>query len=205
MGSVLNASRQASLNITVSGFWAISAIQLLFMMRTFPRDQDAMEEELVRYARASASNADHRTGIHGTRGALLPISPSSREDNETSGLLSRIDDSHIHDDGESIVSIEDYMTSFDGTAARRSLQFVRMGIKELQEEITSMAHPCHGCEGSPSDDESEILGTSDHIYLDDHGETKMDDSAVEDDTDLTESEIHHRRELWLRQQEDQNR
>mmetsp|Transcript_42297 Transcript_42297/g.101845 ORF Transcript_42297/g.101845 Transcript_42297/m.101845 type:complete len:1086 (-) Transcript_42297:44-3301(-) len=206
MGSFLNTTRQTSLNVAVGGFWTISAIQLLFMMRTFPRDQDAMEEELARYARASESNSDHRNHPGGMGTSLSPIRSPTRQDSETTGLLNRIDDSVIHDDGESIVSIEDYMTSFDGTAARRSLEFVRMGIKELQEEITSMAHPCNGCEGVTSDDDSDMIVTSERIYLDDHRETNMEDGVdEEDDTDLTEEEICHRRELWLRQQEDQNR
>jgi predicted MFS family arabinose efflux permease len=50
MGSFFHWSRQVSFNVTLTGFWTISAIQFLFLAKTFPGDQDAMEAELARYA-----------------------------------------------------------------------------------------------------------------------------------------------------------
>ena len=53
------------------------------------------------------------------------------------------------DGSESLVSIEEYMTSFDGKAARSSLQFVRQGMKEIKEELSCFA-ACHGRAESPT-------------------------------------------------------
>ena len=38
-------------------FWTISAFQLLLLMKTLPRDQDAMEAELASYAAQAISHA----------------------------------------------------------------------------------------------------------------------------------------------------
>lgn len=37
-------------------FWIISAMQLLFLARTLPKDQDNMEAELAQYAQAAMNN-----------------------------------------------------------------------------------------------------------------------------------------------------
>jgi len=59
---------------------------------------------------------------------------------------------------DSLVSIEDRMTSFDGTAVKQSFMYVREGIKEIKMEMTgSSLLPCHCVElesSSGSDDGS---------------------------------------------------
>jgi len=57
LGSIFAASRQSSFSITLSVFWTIAAIQLLFLAKTLPRDQDRMEEGLVLYAAAAQVDA----------------------------------------------------------------------------------------------------------------------------------------------------
>ncbi|KAL7562287.1 hypothetical protein ACA910_014506 [Epithemia clementina (nom. ined.)] len=45
-----NISRQDALNWTLTVFWTISALQLILLSETLPKDQDAMEAELAKYA-----------------------------------------------------------------------------------------------------------------------------------------------------------
>lgn len=93
---------------------------------------------------------------------------------------------HLHDDAQSIVSIEDYMTSFDGTAARRSLRFVQQGFKEIQEEMAclTVSHACGPCSGI---DDTEL-------DVDDHNNTL--------DEILPQEELRKRRNLWKQKQQD---
>lgn len=78
--------------------WLVSGLQLLWLMKTLPHDQDAMEAELARYVR------------------------------------NQLDDDVIDNTEEdhSIVSLEDRITSFDGTAARETAVFLRQSIAELR-------------------------------------------------------------------------
>jgi len=207
MGSVFQASRQLSINVTLAGFWTISAIQLVFLSKTLPRDQDAMEEELARYA-ASAQGQDVK-GRENRNGKLShtmtnggssssALGTTSPVHAETTRLLapSTPGDRSVsaQTDAESILSIEDYMTSFDGTAARRSLEFVRMGIRELNDEFTHRQQHCHGC-GTGSIDEDDHIGTIEEV-------NEADVSILSDD--LSEDEIQRRRDLWIRHQQELN-
>lgn len=189
MGTIFQVSRQFSFNVTLAGFWTISAIQLLFLAKTLPIDQDAMEASLVQYAATAQGNRPQNGHIQApgstnptnaeTTRLLLPSPPRSR---------SRV----MEEDGESIMSIEDYMTSFDGTAARRSLQFVRMGIRELNEEITHRQNACLGCEVSSEDDNNaqNALGV---------GKVDGFNSSILEE-DISEEELERRRDIWLQQQ-----
>lgn len=205
MGSIFHVSRQVSFNTTLAGFWSIAAIQLLFLAKTLPRDQDAMEEELARYAAEaqgkgfSQEEKDYNMDLSPLNGHRNEVGScgADRIDSETSSLLAQTPDCVSRaplTEGESILSIEEYMTSFDGNAARRSLQFVKLGIQELKEEITQVRNACSGCEGAASsDDEGENR-------LEDGSETK--DNSTTDD--ISEAELQHRRDLWLRQQQKQH-
>jgi MFS family permease len=188
MGSILHVSRQVSFNVTLAGFWTISSIQLLFLAKTLPRDQDAMEEELARYAaeaqdKSRGGGERQRNDYHPVSGyqsgvGTLGINNCRNDDEEALSLLIQTPDRSsrsLHDDGESILSIEEYMTSFDGRAARRSLQFVKMGIQELKDEITHIGHSCGGCEAaSCSEDEEEHLTADDDVV--ETGETILTDT-----------------------------
>lgn len=100
----------------------ITSIQLLYLAKTLPLDQDQMENELKKYA----------DSICGQRKSMSV-------------------DSFDEDDLASIVSIEDRMTAFDQHAARDSLNFVREAIMEIggrsQSGIIGMDH-CDASEAS---------------------------------------------------------
>jgi hypothetical protein len=87
------------------------------------------------------------------------------------------------DDGASLVSIEEYMTSFDGQAARKSIQFMSQGIRELKEEISYFGHKCGTTKesSSSSDDEDEDLLQQ----------------------EMPKEEIDKRRDVWKRRQQQQ--
>jgi len=128
MGSIGHLSRQTSFNWTISIFWTICAIQLVFLGKTLPQDQDDMEAELARYAAEAQENKDEE----------LSLSPVRKRD---SLLFQGMD--------EEFSTTEEYMTSvntFDGLAARQSFLFVSQGIRELKEEITYFGTACGPCQ-----------------------------------------------------------
>jgi MFS family permease len=212
MGTVFQVSRQVSFNVTLAGFWTVSAIQLVFLAKTLPMDQDAMEASLAQYAATANGDAsitgqlsEHNNNgtneeeVHPPRtlGSISPINV------ETTSLLwlpstpagqSRT----MPEEGESIMSIEDYRTAFDGTAARRSLQFVRMGIRELNEEIVHRQYACLGCEDRREDDDENSADDVDNDQLYQHHHHNM----LEEE-DIPEEELLRRRNLWLQQQQQQ--
>ena len=91
------------------------------------------------------------------------------------------------------MSIEDYMTAFDGTAARRSLQFVRMGIRELNEEITHRQHACLQWDVNSDGKEEQ-----NNAAIDDDNLDEFHNSILEED--IPEEELLRRHNLWLQQQ-----
>ena len=171
-------SRQSSFNITLSFFWTISAILLLFLVKTLPEDQDAMEEGLVRYAEELAR---HKAGfIHIKNGSDL------LQDQEIDEV--GIKEISTYNDTESIVSIEDYRTSFDGEAAKRSIDFMRQGFKELTDEMVTLGNGCRPC-----DSDMELSDQQD----------REDDAALEEI--LPQEEMQRRQLLWKKQREQQQR
>jgi predicted MFS family arabinose efflux permease len=88
MGSLMQVSRQTSFTVTLTGFWTITAIQLCFLVKTLPEDQDDMEAELARYAAAlkrtminNNNNDDQEnSGIETTL-----LSRDNHNDNDTNG------------------------------------------------------------------------------------------------------------------------
>jgi predicted MFS family arabinose efflux permease len=173
MGSSFNWSRQVSFNVTLTGFWTVTAIQLLFLAKTFPKDQDTMEAELARYA---AEGAQQRRLLLEKNGG------TDNNNNEEPGIETILmspgsaHNSLLEDEGESLVSIEEYMTSFDGLAARRSIQFMRQGIREIKDEMSCLGHACR----STNEDSDEDGSGSDEI--------------------MSQDEIQKRRVLWRQQQ-----
>eukprot|EP00535_Pseudo-nitzschia_heimii_P007271 CAMPEP_0197178478 /NCGR_PEP_ID=MMETSP1423-20130617/3742_1 /TAXON_ID=476441 /ORGANISM="Pseudo-nitzschia heimii, Strain UNC1101" /LENGTH=891 /DNA_ID=CAMNT_0042628227 /DNA_START=237 /DNA_END=2912 /DNA_ORIENTATION=- len=137
LASIFHYSRQTSFNVTLSLFWTISGIQLLFLAKTLPRDQDAMEAELLRYAVSTLDDDDDKrsgeigdggappTPVRDTAGPVVdaPLTPSTAD----RGIL----------DYRSIISSPpaQYMT-IDGTSVKESLEFVKRGIHEFGVEIT---------------------------------------------------------------------
>jgi hypothetical protein len=127
------------------GFWTISALQLLLLARTLPKDQDSMEAELACYAEQAMLNH------------------SEAPDNES----------------DSLVSIDDRRTSFDGVAVRETLLYVREGFKEIRAGVVGSKYmPFPYC--SEADDEGS--------------------SEDEDPLENSQEEVYRRRDVWLRRQ-----
>lgn len=99
--------------------WAISGVQLLLLMKTLPKDEDAMEAELARYAKEQINLCRRR------------------------------------EEDDSLISIEERMTSFDGTAAKETLKYVRQGIREIRPPFDACA-----TEEETSSPEDGVLPTS---------------------------------------------
>jgi hypothetical protein len=78
------------------------------------------------------------------------------------------------DEDDSVVTLEERMTSFDGVAAQESLVFMREGFKELR-QVGGTLKP-FDCGG------------------------RTEDSSSEDDEASDASGLVKRREIWLRQQ-----
>jgi MFS family permease len=186
MGSIFGMSRQSSFNITLSFFWTISAILLLFLVKTLPEDQDAMEEGLVRYAEELARNKAGFDHIQDRSDLLVD------HDRDTSNPLLEdemcIKERSMYNDTESIVSIEDYRTSFDGEAAKRSIDFMRQGFKELTDEMVTLGNGCRPCDSATGQSEQQ---------------DREDDAALEEI--LPQEEMQRRQILWKKQREQQQR
>ena len=163
MGSIFALDRKTAFQISLTGFWTITAVQLVFLAKCWPKDIDEMEAELANYAAQLSETKDddeeQHSGIETT--LLSPWGPRG---------------SHVImvDDG-SIVSIDEVMTSFDGVAAARSIQFVRKGINEMKDELSKIRYACGSLEEFSSESEEE------------------EDNIVEE---LSKEEIEKRRQAW---------
>ena len=105
MGAIWGVSRRFSFNVTLIVFWTISAVMLGFLAQTLPRDQDAMETELARYAET----------------ALEKDEPSVTSE-----------DSWSMAGDVSLMSIEERAHYFDAHAAEQSLMFLGEAFKEVE-------------------------------------------------------------------------
>lgn len=188
LGSSFSLSRQSSFNITLLAFWAISAVQLACLAKTLPQDQDNMEAELARYAASAlATNTSNRDSCQGTPVVEFALEP---ERPESCNSL----------DEMSIVSIEDRITSFEGTAAREAITFFQKGMKELNFPSGSFCtvphHRSNMVDGSDSSDEE---------YYDD--EEQFNDAMniltlrEEGDDTMSPIDLLKRRDLWRQQQQ----
>ena len=208
LGSIFHFSRQMSFNITLSVFWTISAIQLLFLAKTLPNDQDAMEEKLVQYAAAAQGDDSNNTNMVDEEEQVTMSPVKARE---TTNLIAprtpenrRI--STLDDDEDHIMNSPGF-TLGDAKAARRTLQFVKLGIQELKEEITHKNHYCRGCETiSPSDSQDEINNSVSNSSSNNvnNGEFMGTDNIIPEDLLISEEEIQRRRDVWVQQQQEQN-
>lgn len=214
LGSIFHASRQASFNITLSFFWTISAIQLAFLAKTLPRDQDAMEEELLRYAAAAhggvdsdscdeedpaGSGGDHpkspvRTTVTAREtDALQPKTPDRLD-----SAREVLDDKLLY---ESIISSPpgQYM-AIDGKSARESLEFVMHGIQEFGDEINLRNAHCRGCETiSPCESQDDVRPSGERNEIAANGGEVL----FSQEDEISQQEMERRREMWMRRQQQQ--
>lgn len=202
MGSFFDMSRQSSFNATLTIFWTITAIQLVFLAKTLPEDQDNMEEGLARYAAELAlqqesgrkQNLANRYGTTTLDEKTAAVMVDKEEEEESRISLTprstssdNLHHPHLHhDDGESLVSIEDYINGFDGPAARRSFQFVQQGFKEIKEEMAWVSHACGPCRGVDDSEQDDHHPNSDVL-----------------EEILPQEELRKRQNLWKRQQQQQ--
>lgn len=150
-----NVTRQNALNLTLTTFWTISAVQLIMLAKTLPRDQDAMEAELAQYA-ASAIKERQGNGLHqlslqalSEESALtnsVVVLDASEERAEPILLNEQPDqEDYTISCNESIeLSIEDRMTYFDGVAVNETLVYMREGFREFKDELIGAMPHC-GC------------------------------------------------------------
>lgn len=82
------------------------------------------------------------------------------------------------DENETIVSIEDYIASFDGTAAKQTLIYVREGLMEIGEELNALRF-CGGEDSTSSDD-----GKDDSILADEQSPVLKGDTGLSEITPL---------------------
>jgi len=150
----------------LSVFWFISALQLVLLSKTLPVDQDTMEAELARYAKQAMARDNDGGGILDE--------PNDNNDHAP------LDNTHDRDLNESLISIEERMTSFDDQAARQTLLYMKQGIQELRHEMRSKVFlPCGAC-GSPSE-----IGST-RSYFSSESSRSNDESA--DDSDEGEDD-----------------
>lgn len=82
------------------------------------------------------------------------------------------------DEDETIVSIEDRIASFDGTAAKQTIVYVREGLKEIGEELNPF-RICSGDDSTSSDD-----GKEDSIVADGQSPASKADAGISENTPL---------------------
>jgi sugar phosphate permease len=71
MGYFWGVSRQGAFNIALVLFWIISAIQLLLLARTLPKDQQAMEADLASYAKRALAEHEESNLDKDNRSSLI--------------------------------------------------------------------------------------------------------------------------------------
>jgi len=146
----LGASRQYSFNLSLIVFWSITAVLLLILARTLPHDQDAMDAELESYAASKISDEskNKRNGLasnapaHAKLNANAPrLSLEELEDGSEAGRTSLNYDDMTLAGEESIVSIEERMTSFDASALQESWTFIGGALREIAEASHIIDYP----------------------------------------------------------------
>ena len=234
-------TRQTAINMTLIVFWTISSLQLLFLSKTLPKDQDAMEAELAKYAALAIEQAklnqqeqqqqqrqeaaarlseeqdkpipvlinepsqlfgDHHpeapTTTVGEPGPVVVVTtPSSsslfRSYPPRDGSASSTP-TIVADQWSVEVSIEDRMTYFDGRAVNQTLDYVRQGIREFQQELTDVIPVCHACativESSSSDCSSSSSGSEDGSDQDEENDEEQDEPKNLGQTQAEQNGMH---------------
>lgn len=197
-GSIFDASRQTAFNVSLSAFWTIAAIQLVFLANTLPKDQDAMEEKLERYA-ADAIEENKANGGDDIEDQT-PLSPLRTEN---TALLhpktpDRLDPTRREEENfyQSIISSPpgQYMV-IDGKSAKESFEFVKLGIQEFGDELILHNAQCRGCDTiSPCESQDDVKDKSNDI-------ADMDGQVLfSQEESISQDEMERRRQMWVRRQ-----
>lgn len=194
-GSIFDASRQTSFNVSLCTFWTVAAIQLVFLANTLPKDQDAVEEKLMQYA----MEANQENGGDDIEDQV-PLSPLRTEN---TALLhpktpDRLDPTRRDEENfyQSIISSPpgQYMV-IDGKSAQESLEFIKLGIQEFGDELILHNAQCRGCDTiSPCESQDDVKNTESDI-ADMAGQVLFS----QEDT-ISEDEMERRRQMWVRRQ-----
>lgn len=138
-----DATRQYSFNLSLIVFWSITTLLLAILAKTLPHDQDAMDAELERYAESKIKNRMANEG-------KIEAFPAFVEFDEESSAQERLNLANFVDDltlagEESIISIEDRITSFDACALHESWTFIGGALREIAEasHIRNRPHPSY--------------------------------------------------------------
>ena len=159
------ATRQESFNISLIIFWTLTTLLLLVLAKTLPDDQDSMEAELEQYAASMiAGNNGKVAGVaaDGPQGEVT-MNGGVTEDNHLLEDMSEAGKhSHVSNfdemtfyGNESIISIEDRLTTFDASALQESWTFIGGALREIAEAGHILEHVSSGEEEDSSDDEDE--------------------------------------------------
>lgn len=195
MGSIFRVSRQVSFNVTLVVFWVISAVQLCCLAQSLPHDQDKMEAELAHYAASAMAATTPSAGLEfvGFEGSGLPVTYSETPDRpESSKSL----------DEHTLLSIEDRMTTFDGTAARESLSFFQKGMSEITFTRGNFcAAPGPGEKRSEEDDDDYYYEDSDEGPTPAPSSNNLLEYPQHYDDNANPMDMLRRRDHWMRQQQ----
>lgn len=138
----LGVSRQYSFNLTIITFWSITTVLLVILAKTLPSDQEKMDAELARYAKSrinSNTNLKDSNGLamdgngHAGYGSGATVSSMVEDDVSEAEIRSMIHDDMTLAGEESIVSIEDRITTFDASAVQESWSFIEGALREIAE------------------------------------------------------------------------
>jgi len=149
-------SRKFSFNTLIIMFWTIASALLLIMINTLPKDQDAMDKELAKYAESELQMKRGEKTLN-----IINTESSSVIDNINRNIWFTCDNegNETLDGVESIMSIEERMQSFDVGAAHESLSFIGYAFREIGAELNYLCHinEDHGYEVIHSNDGSDIV------------------------------------------------
>jgi MFS family permease len=173
--STIIVDRKFAFNLVIVVFWIISAIQLLFLMKTLPQDQDSMEADLAKYAAERATLLSGKQNKDELNNSLSEASVDDPNGNLDTNSI-RTTESVV----PLLVSVQERMNSFDNVAAQQTIQYVRAGMQELQfSPFGCHINTLHDVISPPSSHEDEC-------------DTINDESPMEADMDS-------RRVLWYNQ------
>lgn len=149
--AMFGVTRQYSFNMVLIIFWSITTVLLLILAKTFPTDQDAMDAELARYV-DSMINGVKQTDEEDVRQSLRLEDIRVMDDPD---MMSIYDDLTMVGE-DSIMSIEDRMTSFDAAAAKESWTFIEGALREIA-DLSHMRSPKYEVVSDDEDDAHEII------------------------------------------------
>jgi MFS family permease len=126
--TAVRVDRKFAFNVTLTVFWIISALQLLFLMKTLPRDQDAMESDLAAYATQKSIALSRPVSDQ----ELSSPKPSFSYNENSGSSADNISTSSNESVLPLLVTMQERMNSFDNIAAQQTIQYVRAGMQEIQ-------------------------------------------------------------------------